>query len=410
MASIINSTSESQVEQTLESLYSNITWIGELDIDRQEYDQLVSMLRRTARWQYRYMTLTAMVFTVRYAEYAENESPNFWGKYARVVWQTEADQTFQNEERQCFRRMRNDLIDRSGLLFLTQAESKQDVVGSIYLHAILPSYLQDDFARWLVGWFRQDTNWQQLAYIPLADVQAQWTNGSVSLVGISKRLKRFLESAESAPTAARLVQTMAIAANEYLQGDESLSDPLSDSLRVKEMLSPVERDLWDELVKVVEPLRQQQSSRDRRRVKTLNLRFAWHLEQNCFGILVKNWIVSTEAAPDRLVWASTAEQLDTYEHFVTVVPWQTASGWEVDSAFVRVGQLSGAIGLVDQDDNVLESHPLPPLPNDLLLYFRLDKDETLALRTPLDRISMEITSLSRAKVALIRSKSLMEQS
>ncbi|XWX02498.1 hypothetical protein VZO05_08260 [Aggregatilineales bacterium SYSU G02658] len=333
------------------------------------------------------MTLTAMVFTVRYAEYAENESPNFWGKYARMVWQTEADQTFQNEERRCFRRMRNDLIDRSGLLFLTQAESKQDVVGSIYLHAILPSYLQDDFARWLVGWFRQDTNWQQLAYIPLADVQAQWTNGSVSLVGISKRLKRFLESAESAPTAARLVQTMAIAANEYLQGDESLSDPLSDSLRVKEMLSPIERDLWDELVKVVEPLRQQQSSRDRRRVKTLNLRFAWHLEQNCFGILVKNWIVSTKAAPDRLVWASTAEQLDTYEHFVTVTPWQTASGLEVDSAFVRVGQLSGAIGLVDQDDNVLESHPLPPLPNDLLLYFRLDKDETLALLTPLDRIS-----------------------
>ncbi len=379
MASIINSTSESQVEETLKDLYSNITWIGELDIDRQEYDQLVRMLQRTARWQYPYMTLTAMVFTVRYAEYAEDESPNFWGKYARMVWQTEADQTFQDEERKRFRRMRGDLSDRFGLHFLTKAQSTQDVVGSIYLHAILPSYLKDDFAQWLVGWFQGDVNWRRLADMPLADVQAQWTNGSISLVGISRRLRRFVESAESAPTAARLVQTMAIAATEYLQGE--------DSLRVKEMLSPIERDLWGELVKVVEPLRQQQSSRDKRRVKTLNLRFAWHLEQNCFGILVKNWIVSTETAPDRLVWASTAEQLNTYKHFAPVIPWQTASGWEVDSVFVRLGQLSGAIGLVDQDDNVLESHPLPHLPNDLLLYFRLDKDETLALLTPLDRIS-----------------------
>lgn len=373
--------SESEIEKTLEIHFANITWLGELNIDRNDYDKLTGALRRSIRGQYPYMTIVAMVFTVRYAVYAEDETPNFWRKYARMVWgNTEADAVFQSTERQRFRAIRDHLIDRFGFHFPSRAETVQDVVRGIYLHALLPSYLQDDFAAWLVTWFRRDTNWRQLADASLTSIQELWQSGGpVSLAGVRRRLRHFLEREESAPTAARLVQTLAIAASEYLDGE--------DARIIREMLSPIERDLWDQLVDVVEPLRQQTNAASAKRSKTLTIRFAWHLLTDTLGVLTKNWTIEG-TAPDRLVWFKDPEALADYgQHFVSVNPWQTTSNWEVDSAFLPLPRLDGVIGLVDQHDHVLATVPLPPLPKDSLLFFKYNSENTMAVLTPIDRIS-----------------------
>lgn len=381
MALLHAANSEHEIERTLETHFANVTWLGELDVDRDDYNKLVTMLRRSIRGQYRYMTIVAMVFTVRYAEYAEDETPNFWRKYAQMVWgSTEADAAFQNDERQRFRAIRDHLIDRFGFHFPSRAETIQDVVRGIYLHAILPSYLQDDFAAWLVEWFRRDKDWRRLVDAPLTAIQKLWQSGGpVSLTGVRRRLRHFLEREESAPTAARLVQTLAIAASEFLNGE--------DAFTVREMLSSIERDLWDQLMNEVEPLRQQASAASAKRSKGLNIRFAWHLAADTFGVWVKNW--STDgSAPDRLVWFESAEALNDYgQHFVSVNPWQTSSSWEVDSAFLPLPRLNGVIGLVDQDDQVLAASPLPSLPKDSLLFFKYNTDNTMAVLTPTDRIS-----------------------
>src|SRR5690606_8218484 len=115
------------------------------------------------------LLMTTMVFTARYAEFADDETPSFWRPYARMVWRLDdADQNFQQTCRRRFRSARARLEDEYDLFFPHKIDwHDQEVVSGIYMHAILPSYLEDDFAQWLVGLWKQGETWARSADLPV---------------------------------------------------------------------------------------------------------------------------------------------------------------------------------------------------------------------------------------------------
>jgi len=378
-----NHASAKEIVAALDRELSGKNWIGDIALTENDFTTLTHAMR-----SYSFesvppqMRIVAMVFTVRYAEFSDNETPNFWAKYAEMVWHQSADQMFQNREREHFRKIRDDLMSTHGLYFPTQGDTKQDVVSGIYLHAILPRYLQDDFARWLTKLLKTESDWQRAADSSIEDISA-YLKGHSTLNYVGSRLRHFVEHEVSAPTAARLVQTLAIAGQEFLSGEESQ--------QVAQMLSPIERDLWYELERELIPLREpyQRGALGKRRERRVNQRWAWNLADDTLSVVVKNWRVKSTQAPDRMVWAEDTDGLERYEHFSNLTPWEQDNDmWEVDSAYLDVPQPHGIIALVDSHDTVLgEPLMLSPLPHDTVLFFRLDPSGEYGILTPSAQVS-----------------------
>lgn len=378
-----NQASTKEIITVLDRELHGKKWIGDLNLTEQDFKTLTNVVRSHSFDSVPLLIrIAAMVFTVRYAEFSDDETPNFWAKYARMVWHQNVDQMFQNREREKFRQTRDILMSDYGFYFPVQSDTKQDVVSGIYLHAILPRYLQDDFAHWLTKLLKTESDWQRAADSSIEDIIAYLKDHS-TLSAVRRRLRHFVEHDVSAPTAARLVQTLAIAGQEFLSGE--------DAHQVAQMLSPIERDLWYELERELIPLRgqYQRGAFGKRRERRINQRWAWNLADDKLSVVIKNWRAKSTQAPDRMVWAENTEGLAQYEHFTNLTPWeQDNDTWEVDSAYLNVELPRGVIALVDAHDTVIgEPIVLSPLPHDALLFFRLDSSGEYGILTPSNQVS-----------------------
>lgn len=379
--------SAKSIEEQLFQAAKSVNWLGELDISPEAFKQLGQVVYDIGNGRKPpdpdhvppLMLVTSMVFMARYAEFGDDESPSFWHPYLATVWQNDReDVKFQTECREAFRKARSRLEDELGLYFPHKATHEQDVVSGIYMHAVLPSYLEDDFARWLAALWEKGVTWARDADMPLEEriVAMRYHR----LENLPKRLRYFIEKDETRETAARLIETLAIAAQEVANGT-----PFDD---VGGMLSPIERAIWQHLRPSLDGQSWRPADKTKAKGSLMRMRWAWHVGRNSLGLLVQNWRSKSSVPPDRLVWAETEDDLAHYKHYANLQPWQRDDGWWIDQASLEGIGNGGWLGLVDEDDQLLsKSLPVPPLAQDEVLFFEQDLDSGWAVQVRRDRLS-----------------------
>ncbi|MDW8171275.1 MAG: hypothetical protein RML73_02210 [Anaerolineae bacterium] len=378
--------SAEEIEDQLRQAAQSVDWLGELDISPEQFKQLRQAVyevggrtRPDPRHVPTLMLVTSMVFMARYAEFGDDETPSFWRPYLENVWQRHDDLSFQTECREAFRKARSKLEDDLGLYFPHKTTHEQDVVSGIYMHAILPSYLEDDFARWLTGLWERGVTWALAADMPLEErLVAMRYHHSAEQIPV--RLRRFIERDETCETAARLIETLAIAAQEVANG-ESFD-------QVAEMLAPIERAIWKHLRPSLEGSSLRGSEKRQAKRGLMRMRWAWHMGRNSLGLLVQNWRVESETPPDRLVWAKTEDELRRYERYANLQPWRRDDGWWIDQASLEGIGNGGWVALVAEDDQELSKDlPVPPLMGGEVLFFELSADSKWAVQARRERLS-----------------------
>lgn len=385
------------IENKLAEEFAAIHWVGELPLTRSEFDILAAAVRAQQKPQYvsACMLVTSMVFCARYAEFAEDEHVGFWSKYLRDVWKTDNDPNFQTECREQFRRSRDELQERYGFEFPGKDQSKQDVISGIYLHAILPSYLQDDFADFFLSVLPKYEDWQRLQDLQDAEIAQQLQQGAAKLA--LRRLKHFITDADTSLTAVRLIKVLAITALRYSEGLEESA--------IRESLAPIEQAIWDQLAKKLQ--RSVQPGSGGRRAPAARTQWAWLYDENdILELQVRNLPLGPGQAPDRLVWLPQDAAHDIRPgapvpkygaHYCEVNAWNTDAGYRIDSGTLIDVDEGGVVVPVDRTDNAL-SAPLPTreLPAEDIVFFRIQADQRLALH--IDR-----SALSDGRYAISRS-------
>jgi hypothetical protein len=380
-------TSVREAEAYLQDQLGHIDWIGELDLSQDDSRNLCRIMRGIGKQGETVsfgrippaVLITSMVFTARYAEFTDDETPAFWRKYAQDAWHLEAaDPSFQQRGRDAFRNARTTLEKQLGLYFPHRLQlHEQDVVGGVYMHAILPRYLEDDFARWLYRLWRRAEDWSTLVDAPTGDLIAQ-LRADPSLESVRPRLRHFVKRDETCNTAARLAQKLAQAALLYEEGTAP------DEIR--ERLTHVERGIWDALL---EELSRDQESRKRAPGRHPGPRadWAWNLDLGASALRVSNVRLSTEQPPARIMWVPDGELPANESQSVAVNPWQVPDGWLIDPVFIDRVSPHGCIFVLDESDqHIGESLPVPPLPEAEIAFFRPKGDGEYALLTDISRV------------------------
>lgn len=380
-------TSVREAEAYLQDQLGHIDWIGELDLSQDDYRTLCGIVRGIGKHGNTVsfgrippaVLITSMVFTARYAEFTDDETPAFWRKYAQDAWHLEAaDQSFQQRGRDAFRNARTMLEKQLGLYFPHRLQLyEQDVVGGVYMHAILPKYLEDDFARWLYRLWRRSEDWSTLVDAPTGALIAQ-LRADPSLESVRPRLRHFVKRDETCGTAAGLAQKLAQAALLYDEGTAP------DEIR--ERLKDIERGIWDALL---DELSRDQESRGRAPGRHPGSRadWAWNLDLGVSALRVSNMRLSTEQPPARIMWVPNGELPANESRSVAVNPWQVPDGWLIDPVFIDRVSPHGSVLVLDECDQPIgEPLPVPTLPEAEIAFFRPKGDGEYALLTDISRV------------------------
>lgn len=377
------------IETKLAKHFQKLTWIGELNIDRQDF----KILSEVVRYQYSPGQLlprtlvTSMVFSARYAEFSDDEHIRFWGKYIQDVWNRNDSQNFQSDCRERFRYSRDMLREWYGIEFPGKSQSQLDVVTDIYLHAILPAYLEDDFAEFFLKTLPNLTGWQSVLQQSIDQIAARWQ--TIPLPAMRKRLSRFITGSDTAPTAARLIQTLATAAVWLSEGqDEKL---------ICQSLTPIEAAVWKQLLPRIDRVATR-VPKQRERKQNFRVHWAWLFDENdILELHVKNLPLNSPIPPDRLVWlpksearsAEIGELVPDYgTHYCEVNAWQTEAEYTIDSATLIDIDQEGIVVAVDQTDKAVSViHQTSSLPTDDIVFFRVQSDDRLAVLTERDALT-----------------------
>ncbi len=338
--------------------------IGELPISAAAFAQITALMRRTFVVNNRLsvsriwpaLLVTSMVFCARYSE---EETRSFWTPYARLVWGLhEASQSFQNLCRAHFERCRLYLEKEYKFIFPIIPDRERSVVRPVFYHAVIPFYLQDDFARWLAA------NADKL-HIYSADALPNILRDDPSLSRMPPSLRRFIQEEDTAETAAELVVHLAEAAKLYREGEDVAAL----------MVNPIQRALWTELQKALEEKVEREHIR---RAPQPRLAWIWSLEEAELQLRLTYLSVDpTRHAPDLCVWTDKAEvNLSKSETALVLYPFKSHDkGWLVDEVLLVAGPLDGQVSVLsvehdDESPDILYQADVPPLPDQAILFFR----------------------------------------
>jgi hypothetical protein len=358
-----------RIDALLMEALREVDLIGELPISKAAFNQMTDVMRREFVVSHRLsikrvwpaLFVTSMVFCARYSEETDR---NFWTPYARLVWNLPAaSQAFQNQCRRHFAECRKWLTREYGLDFPVIPEYPGSVVRPVFYHAVIPFYLQDNFARWL------SENLERLREYDAASMPVVLRTDP-SLVYVVPTLRRFLQDEETIHTAAELIAHLNEAARLFLEGEEDVAAL---------MINPIQRALWKEIELV---LTEKVARENIRRVRQPKLTWIWSLEDSELMLRLTNVSAEPGHQPDVCVWTDKARvDLARSDVLERVSPWRRPDGrWFVDEVLVADGPSDGRVYVlsVEHDDDapdVVYQAEVPPLPSDPVVFFRVGRGD-----------------------------------
>lgn len=354
-------------------------YVGELPISENAYNKLIEFIHRKAYENgetdpRKIMPTIFVVSMVFCARYSNTEAREFWNPYAQQVWSSESSQHFQNICRDLFIYSRKYLQSNLNLSF--DIKNEGDVVRPIYQHAIIPSYLQSNFAEWLVN------NFETLLQYTVEELpKALQEDKSLDYVPIT--LKNFICNEDTNETAARLIFRMSNAIKLFQETEQS---ELVESI----LNSSIEKSLW---IAIHKKLIADQSHLIKLRRITPRLEWLWDLDAKEINLKLSNIRSVENDKPDSIVWAEKDAKYLKGNNFLTkIYPWKTRSdGWEIDPIIIPAdGPLDGSILVLSENFNLDEDkqsqnihiifeRSLPPLQKPFM-YFHVDPRKNIAIQ------------------------------
>jgi len=348
-----------EVEDWLRQELLYVDLIGQLPIKRGDFQSICDFIQKKFEHGSTLLIknvppalfVASMVFTARYSDL---NARNFWRPYGSLVWdQDTLSQARCNEFRERFRKAVLFLEKEFDLVFPQRTHG--DVVRPVYHHAIIPFYLQDYFADWIMD------RWREIIEIPIENLISQLVLDN-SFRYLPPTLKKFIEGNETRETAKELLTTLATAASLYAEGE------LIENIDILLATSPIHKSIWVELLKVYQ---EQELEIKTRQVKP-DLEWVWAIEEHEMQLRIRNMIINSAEQPDRFVWAAEGESPIDAKIECRVLPWKTKNGWLIDFAYLEQGPINGQIVLLGEYGSILEASPVPKLPEDQpIMVFRI---------------------------------------
>jgi hypothetical protein len=369
-------------ETRLRSEFAKIAWIGQTTLTENDFLEMCGVIQEEAQAPNYFskanegnpglvpaaVFVTTMVLSARYAELTPNEAADeFWAPYLRAVWSVEYSQAFYTRCKKRFNTVVPFLEQQFGFEFPRSGSASQDVVTPLFRHALIPRYMQQDFATWLRKTWRDILAVSEVPARLAAHLQQDRSLDAY----YSHRLKKFITGSATASTAASLITNMCAAISLHVNDDESLE-------RIGELLhdTPIEQELWHEIAK--EFTGQTDGTAAPSRVAQPKVAWVWSLEKDELNLRVQNIIVPVTAeisgSPNRVVWLESADddplRADIEEE---VFPWRRTTGERVVAEVwlhEPEGPAGGTIALMTDMDEVAARLTVPQHPADKVQFFR----------------------------------------
>jgi len=368
--------------------FQRVELIGELPISRETFTKLSKYIRRIAKKGGKAdpriippaLFVTLMVFCARYSE---TDARNFWEPYSQLVWgESIASQYFQNMCREHFKWCRRYLEKALSIGFNYRTEG--GVVRPVYQHAIIPYYLQDDFAEWLMK------NFEILLQFQVEDLP-DLLKEEKSLDYVPDQLRYFIRTEDTEATAARLIKQMAKAVKLFQDTEQAEA---VESV----MTSSIEKALWRA---VYNELNEEQSHLEMIRKYTPKLEWAWNIEESEIYLRLAGVKTSQAEKPDSLyVIEKGTHNFRNSTCSIRVYPWRLQNGdWEVETIFIPSEKVTLHSRLLifseeydshkspeEQPEHVIFEKEIPPF-NKSSMFFQVSPNRKIARLK--DRIGAE---------------------
>ncbi len=371
-------------ERKLRKDFESVDWVGQIPLAEDSFRELCQVIQREAQAPNYFskitegqpklvppaVFLTTMVFSARYSDDLPEEAVDeFWAPYLRSVWNTEYSQAFYVRCKKRFHDVEA-YLEREFNFAFPRVGSSGGVVTPVFRHALIPRYMQSDFARWLSG------NWHMIlmmAETPNLLATQLREDPSLNHGNYSHRLGQFIVGNTTSEAATALISNMAAAVDLYINDGQSI-----EAIRSLLADSPIEQELWEALSRTFGPTEEDTQDTSMRLTKP-RLTWVWSLDEDELVLRVQNIVLSAmsgfEGELDRVVWvASGDDDLMAANIEVAVTPWRMKSGEHiVPDLFIEEpdGPLNGQLVLLTDMDEVIMRLDVPTQPTNDMQFFRI---------------------------------------
>ena len=369
---ILNADGIRELEAILEEAFEDVEFIGELDINEEAFARIAEVLRTECKFAgriyKRYLCpatfVTSLVFSARYSN---TESRNHWQPYCRDVWELDATASLQNFFRNYFVSARRQITERFGHSF--PIVSWGDVVRPVYWHAILPAYVQDDFALWFARNLRRISG---LSTQELSNFLKERNTDPLAV----RPLQNFLDNRNTHEIALEIISSL-------IKATELLADQ-QDPAEIRALFSSqIRRDLWEEYVRRLDTRPASPSSR-RRHVRP---EWVWSFDEEDWVLRLLNLVSDSHRKPQLCICAKVSPEealKDWANPRFDIWPEQQPNGqWRVREIPMNVTDqtelLDGKIYVYDDQGRCICDHDVPALPREEFLFYRITQQESYAV-------------------------------
>ncbi|KXK50776.1 MAG: hypothetical protein UZ13_02266, partial [Chloroflexi bacterium OLB13] len=337
-----------------------VRYVGDLPLQKQHVQQLATIFRHTyprhgqsefkrafVRRQRPALLVITMVFTARY--FQGNEA-SFWGHYLEEILRVTNDQqNWQTALRECFRQSLT-LLERSHP-HLWKPVHDREVVRAIYSHAVIPQYVEDDFARLVLYW-RENQLHTTSAETILNNTPPQYLETQ------PEPLKKFLSDVEFSDARISLIDNLLAA----LQ----LLDEIDNADAVRElMISPIQRAIWRQ---IETELKRLSVAREVAR-KPASPYWVWDGQSGEILVVLPPQSLSKTTHPRPAFIKYRAADRDVKQR---VYPWETSLNWTTERIMLPHTVADSFITFLDQYERTIHKVAVPPLPRSGYALFRLE--------------------------------------
>ena len=385
-------------EARLRTEFSTISWIGQINLSLQDFIDMCHAIQQEAQ-EPNYFTkvieaqprlvppavfMTTMVLSARYTELQPEEAiDEFWTPYLRTVWGVEYSQAFYTRCKKRFIEVTPFLESSFGFEFPRTSKGGGETVTPIFRHALIPSYMQGDFAEWICK------NWREILRVSDdPDLLKFYLDRDKSLDGYSHRLRKFITGKATSDAAVSLITNMAAAISLFLHDRES-------PIAIAELLSgtPIEQDLWRQIYQQLAG--QKEGSAAIGRNTRTKLTWVWSLDRDELNLRIQNVVVPAgsdlQGIPDRLTWLPSRDSDPLRADIeVQVTPWRMKTGERIihDAVFLEPdGPAEGCIFLLTDADEVAQELKVPPQPGGKLHFFRIAQQDAFGVPVDLSQVT-----------------------